>query len=113
MIITPQTRISQIIKNTPESVDALIRLNSNFKKLKNPVLRKMLAPRVSVAQAAGIGNVPLSKMLTTLHELGMEVDWDAFGLNSEKETPPSITKADLPKKEENYHYLDVREDLKQ
>lgn len=40
MIITENTRISEIIKHDSRTIDVIASINKHFKKLKNPVLRK-------------------------------------------------------------------------
>ena len=43
MIIDRNTKISQILKEKPEAIEAIAAINRHFKKLENPFLRKMLA----------------------------------------------------------------------
>lgn len=74
MIINEQTKISEIIKSNEEALDVIAKINSNFKKLKNPVLRKLLAPRVNVKQAAKIGGVSSEEMLKALGNIGFQID---------------------------------------
>jgi len=73
MIITPSTRIGTIIKDNPQAIDTLIALSPHFNKLKNPILRKLLAPRVTIAEAAIIGDCPVNKILDNLAQIGFEV----------------------------------------
>jgi uncharacterized protein (DUF2249 family) len=74
MTISAETRIGAIIKDKPEAIDVLISLSSHFKKLKNPILRKLLAPRVSIAEAAIIGNCDVAVILDSLAQIGFEVN---------------------------------------
>lgn len=74
MLINEQTKISEIIKSDEQSIEIIAQINSNFKKLKNPVLRKLLAPRVNVKQAAQIGGVPSEKLLEALGEIGFQIE---------------------------------------
>jgi len=53
------TRISTLIKEKEETILAIASINKHFLKLKNPVLRRVLAPRVTVADAAKVGGVDL------------------------------------------------------
>lgn len=73
MIITPSTRIGAVIKDNPLAIDTLISLSPHFNKLKNPILRKLLAPRVTIAEAAIIGDCPVGKILDNLAQIGFEV----------------------------------------
>ena len=66
MRITADTRVSDLLDAHPEAVEALAELNPHFAKLRNRVLRKIMAPRVTVAQAARMAQVDLGTMLTVL-----------------------------------------------
>ncbi|MBU0696486.1 MAG: DUF2249 domain-containing protein [Bacteroidetes bacterium] len=69
-IITKETKVSVLIKVNPLVIDALIAINPNFKKLKNIFLRKLLAPRVSIAEACKIANCDLTDFFALLKPLG-------------------------------------------
>jgi len=73
MIISPSTRIGAVIKDNPKAIETLVSLSPHFNKLKNPVLRRLLAPRVTIAEAALIGNCPVEKIMDRLVLIGFEV----------------------------------------
>jgi uncharacterized protein (DUF2249 family) len=73
MQINASTKISILIKENEKAIDAIASINKHFRKLRNPVLRKMLAPRVSIADAARIGGVPVCVMIDKLREYGFQV----------------------------------------
>lgn len=109
--IGPDTRVSKVIRADERAIEALAALSSKFKKLRNPILRKVMAPRVTLAEAAKIGGVAYEEMKEALSALG-------FGMEEEEDRPttpassaPGSTGdpeliADL--KEEELHPLDVR-----
>jgi uncharacterized protein (DUF2249 family) len=74
MIINGQTKVSEIIKFNMEAIDVIASINSHFKKLKNPILRALLAPRVNLAEASKIGKCELNYMLMKLEEIGFEIE---------------------------------------
>jgi len=76
MKIDSNTKISKILKEKPEAIDIIAGINANFKKLQNPILRRSLATRVSVADAARIGKVPVNDFLKALENIGFEVDYN-------------------------------------
>jgi len=76
MIVDKNTKISQILKEKPEAIDAIASINRHFKKLQNPFLRKMLAPRVNVAAAAQVGNSTVNDLLKVLEDVGFEVAYE-------------------------------------
>jgi len=70
-IITPQTRIQQLLDQDQEGViAALTKLNRNFAKLKNPVLRKLFARRVTISDACRIAGCDVQTFLNTLQQIG-------------------------------------------
>lgn len=73
MTINNDSKINDIIKADSRAVDVLIQLNPFFKKLRNPVLRKVLGGRATVADAAKIGNCTSELILTSLGGIGFEV----------------------------------------
>jgi len=73
MKIDGQTKISHILAYDERAVDIIAQINKNFNKLRNPVLRKMLAPRVNIIQAAKIGGVHPDQLLKALEKIGFQV----------------------------------------
>lgn len=64
--ITPDMKISELLKEYPELEDKLIEIAPTFKKLKNPVLRKTLTKVTSLKQASTVGGVSLAEMINRL-----------------------------------------------
>ncbi len=75
MKITANTKISKIIKYDKNVIDVIASINKHFKKLKNPILCKMLASRVSVADAAKIGGISTDEFLNILKNDGYDVEF--------------------------------------
>ncbi len=84
MKVSAKTKISALIKENKASIDVIASINSHFKKLKNPVLRRVLAPRVTIADAAKIGGVSVELFLNKLTEVGFEID-NTEKINTQKE----------------------------
>ncbi len=74
VIINSKTKISKLINANKQTIEVISSINKHFKKLNNPFLRKTLAARVSIAEAARIGGVPVCVMIDKLQEIGFEVD---------------------------------------
>ncbi len=72
MKITEETKISVIIKENIEAIEVIASLNKHFRKLKNPFLRKTLGSRVTIKEAASIGNVSTDLILGKLSLIGFE-----------------------------------------
>lgn len=75
MLVDQNTKISKIIEENQAAIEQIASINKHFKKLKNPVLRKVLGTRVSVKDAARIGGVTINEFLQKLEEIGMQVEF--------------------------------------
>lgn len=74
MKIDSQTRISAILKHNSAAIEAIASINPHFNKLRNPILRRVLAPRVTVEDAARIGGCSVQDILEKLQGIGFEAD---------------------------------------
>lgn len=74
MHIDENTKISKIIASNPESIDQIVALSKHFEKLRIPILRKTLASRVTIKQAAKIGGVSVHDFFEKLAPLGFTYD---------------------------------------
>lgn len=72
--INPDTRISELIKANPLVIDTLVELNPNFNKLRNPILRNLLARRVSISGACRIAGCKLSEFMDKMTSIGFETE---------------------------------------
>lgn len=72
MKVTKETKISKLIKYNSEVIERIASINKNFNKLKNPILRKVLAGRVSISDAARIGKVSINEFVNRIADLGFE-----------------------------------------
>ena len=71
--ITPDMKVSALLKDFPQTEEVLVGLSPAFAKLRNPVLRRTIAKITSLRQAAQIGNVQLGKLINDLRKAaGME-----------------------------------------
>ncbi len=75
LMITPKTKVLQLIEAYPQLEDVLIDYVPAFKKLKNPILRKTVAKVATLQQAAAVGNVKIEDLINRLRK---EVGQDAF-----------------------------------
>ena len=75
LIITPKTKVLELIEAYPQLEDILIDYAPAFKKLKNPVLRKTVARIATLQQAAAVGHVKVEDLINRLRS---EVGQDLF-----------------------------------
>lgn len=74
MLINEQTKIAALLKHHPDALEAIIKLSPDFKKLRNPILRKLMAGRTSIAMASKIGGCKSEDFFKALAPLGFESD---------------------------------------
>lgn len=73
LVITPKTKVFELLETYPELEEILIEIAPAFKKLKNPVLRKTVAKITSLQQAAAVGNIKAEELINRLRkEVGQE-----------------------------------------
>lgn len=80
LIISPKTKVLQLIETYPQLEDVLINYVPTFKKLKNPILRKTVARIATLQQAATVGNVKVEDLINVLRK---EVGQDTIELANE------------------------------
>jgi hypothetical protein len=68
LIISPKTKVLQLIETYPQLEDVLINYVPAFKKLKNPILRKTVARIATLQQAATVGNVKVEDLINLLRK---------------------------------------------
>lgn len=82
--INPNTTIAAVIKANPESMEAIASIAPPFRKLRNPILRRLMAPRITIAQAAAVGGCKLGDFERVLEPLGF-----SFTLTNGEESEPN------------------------
>jgi len=74
LIISPKTRVGELLDVYPELESVLLKLSPAFRKLKNPVLRKTVGKVATLQQAASLGNIPVTEVINTLRtEVGQQL----------------------------------------
>lgn len=91
MTINADTKIASILKQDPAALEAIISINSKFEKLRNPLLRKLMAGRTSIRMASKISGSSLEDFYSKLEPLGFEIDKTITGdTNEERPTLPTF-----------------------
>jgi uncharacterized protein (DUF2249 family) len=92
MIINVNTKIAVVLKHHSKALDAIISISPKFEKLRNPLLRKVMAGRTSLAMAAKFGGCSVADFYQKLEPLGFEIDKTTKAIEEErKPVPPFIT----------------------
>lgn len=105
MTIDPNTKIATLLKAHPEALDAIVSIAPKFERLRNPLLRRLMAGRTSIAMAAKIGGCGIDKFYETLRPLGFEVDDKVEVADEAPQAMPVFLQKVKP---ENIRSLDVR-----
>ncbi|MBX3254135.1 MAG: DUF2249 domain-containing protein [Chitinophagaceae bacterium] len=104
MKINDGTKISELIKANKNSIEAIAGVAPPLQRLRNPILRKVMASRVTIAEAAKMGGSTVEALIAALTPLGFEY---------EKSTPVAAAASPKPQwllqaKESDITHYDVR-----
>jgi uncharacterized protein (DUF2249 family) len=88
VIINVNTKIGTIIKHQPGALEAIVGISTAFEKLRNPLLRKIMAGRTSIAMASKVGGCTVEIFFNALKPFGFETDTN--------ELPAAIVKKQWP-----------------
>lgn len=66
MMITPETKVGDLLDSFPGAEAALIAIAPKFKALKNPVLRRTVAKVATLEQAARVADMPVNELVRSL-----------------------------------------------
>lgn len=106
LMISPKTKVLQLIEAYPQLEEVLINMVPEFKKLKNPVLRKTVAKIATLQQAAAIGNLKAEELINKLRrEVGQEQEVAETDSNYVTTKPAWFSETKVVK------YNDIREML--
>lgn len=86
--INANTKIASLIKLHPDALETIVSISPKFTKLRNPILRKVIAGRTSIAMASRIGGCSVQDFFNKLQPLGFEIDTAAVAFKSAGENIP-------------------------
>ena len=99
LIISPKTKIYDLLEAYPEAESSLIELVPTFSKLKNPILRRTIARVTTLQQAAIVGGVEVGLLIAALRDIAGDenVVAEVSGTLQEKEQPSWFTEEKIVK----------------
>ncbi len=100
------TKINAILKSHPDALEAIISISPKFTRLRNPVMRKIMASRTSVAAACKVAGCTPDDFFEKLSSLGLAIN--ATGTAEGRPKPPPIPGFMCELKEGSVVTLDVR-----
>ncbi|MCC6187221.1 MAG: DUF2249 domain-containing protein [Chitinophagaceae bacterium] len=106
MSINADTKIATLLKANPDALEAIISISSKFTKLRNPLLRRIMASRTTIAMASKIGACTAEDFFEKLQPLGFIINKEYTKLDTaaEQEIPSWMQQIDAA----NVTELDVR-----
>ena len=84
LTINANTKIATILKAHPDALEAIISISPAFNKLRNPLLRKLMAGRASISMASKIGGCSANDFFKKLEPLGFIIDRQTATVETEK-----------------------------
>lgn len=79
LTIDANTKIAALLRENPEALEAIVSISPKFTKLRNPLLRKLMASRTTIAMASRIGGCRPEDFFAKLQPLGFRIGSDAVG----------------------------------
>jgi hypothetical protein len=74
--ISPETKIGALLDRFPKLEKTLLEMVPEFKKLRNPILRKTIARVTSLKQASTVAKIPLAEVINRLrNEAGIQEEF--------------------------------------
>ncbi|HPH22759.1 MAG TPA: DUF2249 domain-containing protein [Chitinophagaceae bacterium] len=105
--INANTKIATLIKEHSDALEAIVSISPKFTKLRNPILRKVIAGRTSIAMAAKIGGCKVEDFFNKLQTLGFKIDSNT-AVDAEETVVNTLPKFMQEIKPEQIIELDVR-----
>lgn len=106
-MITKDWKVAKVLDAYPATFDVFLEISPHFSKLKNKVLRKTIARRVTLEQAARVGGVNVNTLLMKLNDkAGFKVDTASMNNFESHDSVWGVHGLPLPDKSEIT--LDVR-----
>lgn len=105
MIINANTKIAALLKQHPDALETIISISPKFEKLRNPILRKLMAGRASIYAASKMAGCDINTFFTKLEPLGFSSDKQVQAEETKKAELPDFIRA---MKKEQITVMDVR-----
>jgi len=88
MTINANTKVASLLKHNAAALEAIVSISPKFTKLRNPILRKVIAARTSISMASKLGGCSVDDFFKKLQPLGFEIDQAAVVMKKENENKP-------------------------
>lgn len=89
MLVDEDSRLSKALELHPDVLEYIVSLNPHdFTRLRNPLMRKLMPPRITLRRVATIADVDIAEMLVQIHRIAGSPLSDAE-LSALRERSPS------------------------
>ncbi|HEY4327598.1 MAG TPA: DUF2249 domain-containing protein [Mucilaginibacter sp.] len=88
--INANTKIAEVIKQNPDALEAIVSIRPKFEKLRNPLLRRLMAGRTSLTMAAKLGGCSIDEFFAKLEPLGFKIDRLVLPVHIDQEPVPDF-----------------------
>ena len=86
-VVTPETRLKEALGLDPGVLDYVVSLNPHdFARLRNPMMRRLMSPRISLGRVAVMAGVPVRELVENVAAIGGA---RTGGLEEERRLPRS------------------------
>lgn len=87
--ISPETKVGRLLEDYPDLEETLVEAAPEFRKLRNPILRRTIARVTSLRQVASVGDISLAVLIKTLRKkAGIEESFADEGAEPDPEIRP-------------------------
>lgn len=70
LVVDGETRLSRALALHPDVLDYIVALNPHdFSRLRNPLMRKLMPPRITLSRIAQMTKRPVGEILLAIHDL--------------------------------------------
>lgn len=91
LIISPKTKVGELLAAYPELEPVLISLSPMFEKLKNPILRRTVARVATIQQVSVVGGIPVEQIVNRLRqEVGQTGEIEQETISPVNSTEPPV-----------------------
>lgn len=91
-IINSKTKITQLIKEHPQALEAVIDVSPKFEKFRNPELRKVFVGRTTIQMAADMAGCEVSDIFDNLKPLGFDISDETISTEEVSDEFPDFIK---------------------
>ena len=100
MELSGKTKLNDLLAKYPFLVDFLVDLSPEYKKLKNPIIRRTVGKLATMGQIASMGNIELEKLLADIAREVKEKSSDVLTIRIEEDAQEPSAEIDIEKRQE-------------